>query len=254
MKIAFNTANLVARVTNYRFRLHDWGKQHKVTVAATDAKAWSAICREIAATGFTAVEVWEAHASPDALDKKKALEWKKIMADNGLQPIGYAGGLREATAQMCSWLEIPAINGGLVNLSPSAATDLCLRFGIHFHVENHPEKQPRELLDKIGGGNEWLGVCIDTGWLGTQGVDAPSFIRECGSLVRHVHLKDVKAPGAHETCLLGSGSVDVAGCIQTLRDLAYHGWYSWEDEPEDRNPFLTAAQNREWILSQAKGR
>jgi hypothetical protein len=24
-------------------------------------------------------------------------------------------------------------------------------------------------------------------------------------------------------------------------------WYSWEDEPEDRNPFDSAVRNRQWI-------
>jgi sugar phosphate isomerase/epimerase len=60
-------------------------------------------------------------------------------------------------------------------------------------------------------------------------------------------VKDVKAKGAHETCLLGEGIVDVAACLKTLRDLRYAGWYSWEDEPEDRNPFDSAVRNRQWI-------
>jgi hypothetical protein len=63
--VAFNTANLVARVSNYRYQLIDWMGQHKKTIAATDAAAWSGICREIADAGFEAVEVWEAHASPE---------------------------------------------------------------------------------------------------------------------------------------------------------------------------------------------
>ena len=59
--------------------------------------------------------------------------------------------------------------------------------------------------------------------------------------------KDVKAAGKHETCLLGDGVVNVAGCLQALREIGYAGWYSWEDEPEDRNPFDSAVRNRRWI-------
>lgn len=51
MKIAFNSANLVGRVTDYRFQLAEWGKQHARTVRETDAKAFAQICGEIAATG-----------------------------------------------------------------------------------------------------------------------------------------------------------------------------------------------------------
>jgi sugar phosphate isomerase/epimerase len=90
-------------------------------------------------------------------------------------------------------------------------------------------------------------VCIDTGWLGTQGVSGPDVIKACGSLVRHAHIKDVKAAGKHETCLLGEGAARLVECLDALRDIRYAGWYSWEDEPEDRNPFDSARRNLRWI-------
>jgi sugar phosphate isomerase/epimerase len=246
-KVAFNTANLVARVSGYHFKLSNWMDQHKKTIAATDEAAWRAICKEIAAAGFTAVEVWEAHAAPESLTEEKARQWRRILDEAGLRPSAYAGGLRRETLEICRSMGIPHIDGGLRDLKPEQATALCREFGIGFNIENHPEKNAQEVLVKVGGGNEWLGVCIDMGWLGSQGASAPEVIRACGALVRHTHVKDVKAKGAHETCLLGEGIVDVAACLKTLRDLRYAGWYSWEDEPEDRNPFDSAVRNRQWI-------
>ncbi len=246
-KIAFNTANLVARVTGYRYQLTNWMDQHKKTVAATDAAAWRSICDEIAAAGFGAIEVWEAHASPETLDQKKAAEWRTILEGTGLKAIAYAGGLSRETMQICRWLGIPHIDGGLGNLNPDQATALCGESGIGFNIENHPERSADEILKKIGGGNEWLGICIDTGWLSTQGVSAPDVIRACGSRVRHTHVKDVKVAGKHETCLLGEGIVRVAECLKALSSLGYTGWYSWEDEPEDRNPFDSAKRNLLWL-------
>ncbi len=251
-RIAFNTANLVARVTNYRYELENWMEQHKKTIAATDAAAWRSICRKIAGAGFKAVEVWEAHASPEGLDQAKAMEWKQILGQSGLKPVAYAGSLRRETVQICRWLGIPHIDGGLGSLTPEQATALCEESGMSFNVENHPEKSPEEILEKIGGGNRWLGVCIDTGWLGTQGVSAPEVIKACGALVRHVHVKDVKQTGKHETCPLGEGVVNVAECLKTLREIKYGGWYSWEDEPEDRNPFDSAKRNLRWIQKHLK--
>ena len=90
-------------------------------------------------------------------------------------------------------------------------------------------------------------------WLGTQGVCGPAVIKTCGPLVRHTHVKDVKAAGKHETCLLGDGVADVGGCLAALRDVKYAGWYSREDEPEDRNPFDSAVRNREWIEKRLAG-
>jgi L-ribulose-5-phosphate 3-epimerase len=246
-RVAFNTANLVARVTGYRYQLSQWMEQHQKTVAATDEAAWRAICKEIAAAGFEAVEVWEAHAAPEAIDEAKARVWKRILDEHGLTPVAYAGGLRPETLRICQWLGIPHVDGGLRESTPEEATALCRKHGIRFNIENHPEKSAAEILAKIGGGNDWLGVCIDTGWLGTQGVSGPAVIKACAPFVRHTHVKDVKAAGKHETCLLGEGSADVAGCLAALHEVNYAGWYSWEDEPEDRNPFDSAVRNREWI-------
>jgi sugar phosphate isomerase/epimerase len=248
-RTVFNTANLVARFTNYRFELKHWGEQHQKTVAMTDEAAWASICRDIAATGFRAVEIWEAHAAPESLNRGKATLWKRILDDNGLRPVAYAGSLRRETLESCQWLGIPHIDGGLRGQTPEQATTLCKEFGIRFNIENHPEKTAAEALAKVGGGNDWLGLCADTGWFGTQGADVPSQIRAAGRFVRHTHIKDVKAAGAHETCLLGEGVVNVAASLRALREIGYTGWYSWEDEPEDRNPFDSAVRNRKWMES-----
>lgn len=246
-KISFVTANLVAQVTDFRFKLENWGEQHKMTVAATDAAAWEKICREVADLGFKAVEVWEAHAAPEAMDREKGRVWKEILDDHGLKAIGYGGHLSAGTVEICQWLEIPQINGSIGDNTPDEATALCKKSGIRFNTENHPEKTTEEILKVIDGGNDWLGVCIDTGWLGTQGAPGPLIIRECGALVRHTHIKDVEAAGAHMTCLLGEGVAQAESCMAALADIGYGGWYSWEDEPEDRNPLDSARRNYEWI-------
>ena len=67
--------------------------------------------------------------------------------------------------------------------------------------------------------------------------------------MRHTH---INAVGGHETVLLGEGVVDPGACIQTLKGIGYKGWYSWEDEPEDRNPMDSAQRNRLWIEERVK--
>lgn len=248
MKIAFNSANLVGRVTGYRFSLSDWLAQHQRTVKETDAAAFAGICAEIAATGFTAVELWQALADPSVMTPELAREWRAIADDHGLELVAYGGYLGTGAEKVCTWLGIDVINGGF-GLSADAATALCREHNVRTNFENHPQSTVAEILAPIGGGNEWLGVCVDTGWLGTQGVDAPAVIRELGPLVRWVHLKDVREPGRHDTCMLGDGVVDVAGCITALHEIGYGGWLSWEDEPEDRNPMESAETNKRWIES-----
>lgn len=246
-KIAFNTANLVARVSGYRFELKNWGQQHEKTARETDAEAFKQICAEIKQAGYDAVELWVAHADPTVIDERQARDRKKIADDHGLKLIGLAAQLTPANVKLCQWMGIDTINGGLWGMEPKTARELTRSSGIRFNFENHPEKSAQEIAQKIDGGDDLVGVAVDTGWLGTQGVDAPSCIRELGPLVRHVHVKDVKHAGGHETCPLGQGVVDLEGTFRDLKAMNYTGWFAWEDEPEDRNPMSIAAEMRKWI-------
>jgi sugar phosphate isomerase/epimerase len=248
-KVVFNTANLVARFTDWRFELKNWGEQDRITRERTDERAWSSICKEIADAGYRAVELWAAHVDPQNMTEARAARFKQIMEEFRLQPIGLSGTLNDDTARVCRWLGVPACNGGYWYSSPDIIRGLLKSSGVRFNYENHPEKSAAEMRGCIEslGGDPGAGLCVDTGWLGTQGVDAPAAIRELGPLVKHVHLKDVAHAGSHDTCRLGDGVVDIPGVVKALKAIGYAGWYSWEDEPEDRNPMLIAREMRQYI-------
>ncbi len=252
MKIAFNTANLVGRVTGYRFRLDEWGKQADATASSMNDSEWAAICSDIASAGFHAAEVWVAHCDPRFTTEAAARKRRSIMDDHGLAPSGLAGALTPANARICQWMGIPAANGGFWGTTLAEVRRVMKETGIRCNYENHPEKSVAELRAAIEGGSEMLGLCVDTGWLGTHGVDAARAVRELGPLVRNVHVKDVRAPGAHETCPLGEGCVGISGLIRALHGSGYQGWLSWEDEPEDRNPLDIAADMRRFLEEQLK--
>lgn len=247
-RVAFNTANLVARFSNYRFELKQWNEQVKKTVASTDEKAWADICREIAAAGYRAVEIWVAHVDPGVMTDARAKAFRRMLDDHGLEPIGLGGALTDDTARVCRQLGIPGVNGNIGRAGLAEVRRVVRETGLHFYYENHPEKSVDEIKAKIDGGSPGIALTVDTGWLGTQGLAAPETIRALGpDLVKHVHLKDVKRAGAHETCPLGEGVVDIPGAIRALQEIGYTGWYSWEDEPEDRNPLEIARPMREYL-------
>jgi len=250
-KIAFNTANLVARFTGYRFELKNWGMQHQKTVAATDETAWRAICQEIAAAGYTAVEIWAAHIDPAKMTADRMATWKRVLADNGLTAVGCAGGFTVETLRVCEGMGIPAINGGLWDSPPVAEIEkLSKKTGIRYNYENHPEKSAQEVLEKINGGSDMIGVAVETGWFASQGANCPAEVQALGKLVRHLHVKDVTHVASHDTCPLGKGIADLSKVIAQLKSSGYSGWYSWEDEPENRNPMDIAVESRRWIESQ----
>lgn len=61
------------------------------------------------------------------------------------------------------------------------------------------------------------------------GSDAASDIRKLGpGKITQVHIKD-GLPGKHGGSPLGQGNVDLAGCIQALRDVGYDGWLVLEN-------------------------
>ncbi len=110
--------------------------------------------------------------------------------------------------------------------------------GVRLGIENHPgEKTALDMLRQIGDGSDGtIGTAIDTGWYATNGYDAVQAIRELYPHILHIHLKDVLAPGAHDTCRYGQGCVDIAGCVAALRSSGYTGFYSIEHEPELFDP------------------
>jgi L-ribulose-5-phosphate 3-epimerase len=113
----------------------------------------------------------------------------------------------------------------------------CGKLGMRFGFENHPEKSVEEIMGKIDGG-KWkhVGVALDTGWCGTQGIDAVEAVKRLREKLFIVHLKDVKAAGGHETCTLGDGVVPIEGVVRELVRTGWEGTMCIEHEPYDRDP------------------
>jgi sugar phosphate isomerase/epimerase len=252
--IAFNTANLVAHYSGYRYAMADWGKQAQQVTERTGVSEWAEICRKIRACGYSAIEVWVALVEKCAADAERAAEFARVMQENELTPVALGGPLTNTTAALCQMLHIPAICGGYWGSDRITSVRLMRESGIHYNYENHPERSVEEIRKQIGYGEDGLALAIDVGWLGTQGIDAPDAVRQLGRLIRHVHLKDVAAAGAHSCVPLGTGCVDIPGVIRELKAIGYEGVLSWEDEPEDRNPFDIASEMREYIEREWSGR
>ena len=122
------------------------------------------------------------------------------------------------------------------------------KYDLRYGLENHPEKTPAELLAKVADiPSDRVGVTVDTGWFATQGYDAARAIRELGERVEYIHLKDVLAEGAHDTCALGEGILDVAACLQAIDDIGYTGPLSIEHEPEEGDPRDAVLRSRTLI-------
>lgn len=97
----------------------------------------------------------------------------------------------------------------------------------HGNVLEQPDDFQR-VLDVIP--DERIGVCIDTGHFHTAGVDTVSAIRQFGSRIYAVHLKDHIGS---VSVGIGRGELNLQEIIATLHDVRYQGDLTLELEVED---------------------
>lgn len=80
-----------------------------------------------------------------------------------------------------------------------------------------------ELVERLGGDGDELGLCLDVGHLlVTKDLPAPEKIRELGNRLVHVHLDDIR-DGVHEHVMFGSGTLDLPGVFSALLDVGFDG-------------------------------
>ena len=213
--------------------------------------------RLVTDAGFDRLDVWTGQlqwswATPAHLDAAR-----DVLERAGVGVTSYAGLFGDTPEEFTAACGVAAAigapilsgNAGLLGADRAALVELLDSHGLVFAIENHPERAAAEVLTKIGdGAGGRIGTAVDTGWWGTQGADAAQVLRELAGHVLHVHLKDIRATGGHETCALGDGVVPVAECVAVLPEIGFTGPISIEHEPEHYDPAPEVAISRERLL------
>lgn len=141
-----------------------------------------------------------------------------------------------------------------------------------FHAHTATFVECPEEIDRLLEVSD-IGLLVDTGHLLVGGSDPVEAMREWGTRVNYVHVKDARidvvegvvadGAGALEAwrrgifCELGSGDVDLDAFFGALRDVAYAGWVVVEQDriPRDDEPLAEAAEaqkrNRRWLADHA---
>jgi sugar phosphate isomerase/epimerase len=262
--LSFMTANYVAREIGYNMT-KGWMEGDDATNAYfapidTYAERFGALLAEIRGLGFDTIDLWMGHLNWRWATEKHIAIANAALADAnfGVASLaGWFGGTREEFASACrlaAAVGTPILGGvtGLLDTDRDGLAAIAREHGVRMAYENHPERNTGEMFAKIGAGNEdVIGFCVDTGWFGTHGYDAVSALHELSGRLFHVHLKDVVAPGGHETCRYGRGCVPVEACVRTLVELGYTGGISIEHEPDFYNPnediIANLAMVRGWL-------
>lgn len=249
--ISLMSANYVARQLNYQmtegWMQGDEATQNWFRPLNSFRQRFDDLLLEISALGFGSFDLWLAHLHPQWASPEHIEIARTMLHKHDLHVVSLAGDFgatREAfnnTAALAKALGVTLLGGGTNLLATDRAwlVGALREHGLKLGIENHSEKTPADLLARMGAGDEdVIGAAVDTGWFGTQGYDAAAALRELRTRLFHVHLKDVREAGGHNTCRFGGGVVGVEGCVRALREIGYTGAISIEHEPEMFDPTM----------------
>ncbi|MFC0680129.1 sugar phosphate isomerase/epimerase family protein [Lysobacter korlensis] len=256
--VSFMGANLVAQQLDWAMT-EGWSQgaaaanDHYRPIATFQERFGSFVQLAVDA-GFSNVDVWTGQLNWTWATAEHFAAARSVLDELGVKVTSYAGSFGEtpeefgAAASVAVALGAPILSGtsALLNTGRDALIRELTSAGLVFAIENHPEKTPAEMIAKIGdGAGGMLGTAVDTGWWATQGYDAADAIRSLGAHLVHVHLKDIRAAGAHDTCALGDGIANIESCVEAMREAGFSGPISIEHEPEHYDPMPEVIMSRQ---------
>ena len=247
--VSLMSANYVARELGYHMT-GGWAEGDLATnevfrPVETFPERFGALLDEMKALDVSAIDLWTAHLNPAWATPDHVIAAQEEQLRTGLSVSSLAGGFGdtpEAFERSCALavaLGARVLGGssGLLASDRAALLGIARDYDVVFGFENHPEEKTAEdVRAKLGEPGANLGVTLDTGWFGTHGTDPVAAVRDLADALVHVHLKDVRAVGTHETCRYGEGVVPIEACVHELKRVGYAGGISVEHEPEFFDP------------------
>jgi len=154
----------------------------------------------------------------------------------------------------------------------AAAAERGITAVLHPHVGTMVEKGD-EVARVLAGST--ISLCLDTGHLLIGGTDPLQLARAVPGRIAHTHLKDVDATLAARVqsgeltyteavaqgmyTPLGTGDVDIAGIVATLRDNGFDGWFVLEQDtilsgqPDGQGPLRDVLASVAYLQEVADG-
>ncbi len=247
--VAFALANYAARRLAYHMD-QGWEQGEQVTSAyfqplSSFSERLATYLSDVRALGFEAVDFWQPILDQRWVTDAHLEVAAQVIGKYGLRIVGFAGALGdsrdafERNCEVCAALDIPLLVGTtpLGKQDRGFVVDTLKKYRLRWAYENESEKTPAEILANAGDtGDGAVGICADTGWFGTRGCDAEDALRQLAPRLFHVHLKDVRDQGKHDTCRFGEGVVPLKRCVRVLREIGYDGALVVEHEAEMFDP------------------
>jgi sugar phosphate isomerase/epimerase len=149
----------------------------------------------------------------------------------------------ESTEQIVAW-EAAAIR-----------TDVKVAFHEHGGSMSKPEYKvwnPLYILGVVESRDKRVGACADLGHWCTSNLVPVECLRILNGRIVSVHLKDKSATGKADVVVAGTGVVDVAACLEELKNQKFDGHISIEHENDWNNSVPQVKANIDFVKSHPK--
>jgi sugar phosphate isomerase/epimerase len=227
----------------------------------TYAERFDELIGSIKSAGFDAVDLWNPHLNWTWATEEHISIARQVLERHGVRAVSMAGSFGKTLAEferacrLAAQVGMTILGGstGVLEVDGDGAVALLRLYDLRLALENHPHLPTAgTVLQAIGDGADGrIGAAVDTGWFATVGEDPVRSIRQLESRVMHVHLKDIRAAGEHETCRFGEGIVPVEACVRELLRQGYAGPMAIEEEPELYDPtedcIANLAKVQQWL-------
>jgi inosose dehydratase len=122
-------------------------------------------------------------------------------------------------------------------------------YGIRVAIHNHgPEDKlypsPVDVYAHVKGLDERIGLCLDIGHAARAGADPAKVVRDYGSRIFDLHIKDLAVISREAKPIeLGRGVLDIPGLVKALVKTRYAGYCSIEHEMDMNDPLPGIAES-----------
>lgn len=197
--------------------------------------------------GIKYLSVKDFHLPYDSTEEQMAL-FKQKLADAGVD--GYILGpiyMRseaevdrafEYTKRYGVDLFIGVPNYELLPYMEQKVKEYDIRVAIHNHgPDNLPFPDAEDIMNRIGGMDPRIGICLDLGHTVRNGGDCVKDLYAYKERIFDIHFKDVTGnTAAGTTWEMGRGIMDYVPIVRALREIGYSGVCSLEFEKAPDNP------------------
>ena len=113
-----------------------------------------------------------------------------------------------------------------------------IRLAVHNHgPEDHEFPTPQSILERIGGMDPRVGLCIDVGHTARTGKDVVQSIREAGPRLLDMHIKDLRNFHDRDSQVaVGDGIMPIPAIFRELTRMHYKGGVMLEYEIDEDDP------------------